>query len=439
LTRGGQETAMVQANKVQAGGVAPGFRWLVARVFLPFALGYFFSYFYRSVNAVIGPTLVEELGLSAGELGLLTSAYFIAFAAAQLPLGFFLDSHGPRRTEAVLLVVAAVGAFVFSLGEGLWGLVLGRALIGMGVAACLMASLKAMVEWFPRDKLPLANGFIMASGGLGAIMATAPTQFVVAEVGWRYGFVALGIATLVAALILWTVVPERARETGGVSMAERLGGLRQVYSSLVFWRIAPITALLQGTFLAIQTLWAGPWLRDVAGLDSAAVSFTLLSGAVGFIVGNIVIGFVAVRLNQRGVAPITVVGVGMALFMLVQLGVIGEWTAAPSVLWFVFGMVGTIGILSFAVLGQEFPAHLSGRATTGLNLLVFSAAFALQWGMGEIINLWPAAVDGGYAAPGYRAAFGTALVLQALALAWLVGGGRLRRRLARDRQGADAA
>lgn len=397
------------------------------RVFLPFALGYFFSYLYRTVNAVIGPTLVEELGLSAGGLGLLTSAYFIAFAAAQLPLGFFLDSHGPRRTEAVLLVVAAVGAFVFSLGDGLWGLVVGRAMIGIGVAACLMASLKAMVEWFPRDKLPLANGFIMASGGLGAIMATAPTQIVVAEVGWRYGFVALGVATLAAAIILWTVVPERARETGGVSMAERLGGLRQVYGSLTFWRVAPITALSQGTFLAIQTLWAGPWLRDVAGLDPNLVAITLLSGAVGFVIGNILVGVIAVRLAKRGVAPIVVVGVGMALLMLVQLVIIGEWVAAPRVLWFVFGMLGTIGVLSFSVLAQEFPAHLSGRASTGLNLLVFSTAFALQWGMGEIINLWPAAADGGYAASGYRAAFVTALVLQAIALVWLVGGRRLRR------------
>jgi len=419
---------LAQENKIDVADGAPsGLRGLVIRVFLPFALGYFFSYLYRTVNAVIGPTLVEELSLSAGGLGLLTSAYFIAFAAAQLPLGFFLDSHGPRRTEAVLLVVAAVGAFVFSLGDGLWGLVVGRAMIGIGVAACLMASLKAMVEWFPRDKLPLANGFIMASGGLGAIMATAPTQIVVAEVGWRYGFVALGVATLAAAIILWTVVPERARETGGVSMAERLGGLRQVYGSLTFWRVAPITALSQGTFLAIQTLWAGPWLRDVAGLDSNLVAITLLSGAVGFVIGNILVGVIAVRLAKRGVAPIVVVGVGMALLMLVQLVIIGEWVAAPRVLWFVFGMLGTIGVLSFSVLAQEFPAHLSGRASTGLNLLVFSTAFALQWGMGEIINLWPAAADGGYAASGYRAAFVTALVLQAIALVWLVGGRRLRR------------
>ena len=418
---------MAQTNNIHAaGGATPGLRALIARVFLPFALGYFLSYLLRSVNAVIGPTLADDIGLSAGELGLLTSAYFIAFAAVQIPLGFFLDSHGPRRTEAVLLIVAAAGALVFSVGEGLWGLVLGRVMIGAGVAACLMASFKAMSEWFPREKLPMANGFIMASGGLGAITATAPTQFVVAEVGWRYGFVALAIVTIAAALLLWTMVPERARETGGSSMSERFGGLRQIYGSLAFWRIAPITALSQGTFLAIQTLWAGPWLRDIAGLSPLSVSFTLLTGAIGFVIGNILVGIIAVRLGKRGVAPIVVVGCGMAMFVLLQLVLIGEWTAAPRVLWFTFGMVGTIGVLSFTVLAQEFPAHLTGRASTGMNLLVFSSAFAVQWGIGEVINLWPAAADGGYAAPGYRAAFSIALSLQVVALIWMVVARRLR-------------
>ena len=417
---------MVRAHNIQAGGATPGRYLLIARVFLPFALGYFLSYLYRSVNAVIGPNLVEDLGIDAGGLGLLTSAYFIAFAAAQLPLGFFLDSHGPRRSEVVLLIVAAAGALVFSFGDGLWSLVLGRAMIGFGVAACLMAAFKAMGEWFPSDKLPMANGFIMASGGLGAITATAPTQFLVAEVGWRYGFVALAIATLVAALILWTVVPERAREAGGGSVAERIGSLGQIYRSLAFWRIAPVTALSQGTFLAIQTLWAGPWLRDVAGLDPVTVGFTLLSGAAGFVVGNILIGVIAVRLIRRGVAPIVVVGVGMALFMLAQLAVIGEWATVPWALWFVFGMLGTIGVLSFSVLAREFPAHLTGRASTGMNLMIFATAFALQWGMGEIISLWPPAADGGYAGPGYQTAFAIALALQAVALVWMVVARRFR-------------
>jgi predicted MFS family arabinose efflux permease len=283
-----------------------------------------------------------------------------------------------------------------------------------------MAAFKAMAEWFPADKLPMANGFIMASGGLGAITATAPTQFLVAEVGWRYGFVALAIATFVVALILWTVVPERKRETGGDSVADQIGSLRQIYRSIPFWRIAPITAFSQGTFLAIQTLWAGPWLRDVAGLDPVTVSFTLLAGAVGFVIGNILVGVIAVRLIRRGVAPIVVVGVGVAVFMLAQLAVVGEWVAVPWALWFVFGMSGTIGVLSFSVLAQEFPANLTGRSSTGLNLMIFATAFALQWGMGEIISLWPTAADGGYAVPGYQMAFGIALGLQAVALAWMV-------------------
>ena len=167
-------------------------------------------------------------------------------------------------------------------------------------------------------------------------------------------------------------------------------------------------------------MWAGPWLRDIAGLDAAAVSFSLLSGAVGFVVGNVLIGIVAVRLSRRGVSLFVVVGTGMALFMLVQLAVIVEWTVAPWALWFVYGMLGTIGILSFAVISQEFPDHLTGRASTAMNVMVFGAAFALQWGMGEIISLWPTAADGGYAASGYRVAFTVALVLQALALAWFV-------------------
>jgi len=415
--------------KNNTGQKEPKFYWLVCRVFIPFALGYFLSYLYRTVNAVIGPNLVEEIGLSAGGLGLLTSAYFISFAAAQLPLGFFLDSHGPRRTVSCLLIVASIGALVFSFGYGLWDLALGRALIGLGVAACLMASFKAMGEWFPREKLPIANGFIMASGGLGAITATAPTQYLVANVGWRYGFLVLAISTLVVAIIIWFAVPERERERRVGGLADQISDLKKIYGKRVFWQLAPITALSQGTFLAIQTLWAGPWLRDVAKLEAVSVSFTLLYGAIGFVFGNILIGLIAVRLAKKNIPPIVVVTVGMIFFILVQLLVIGKWVAAPNLLWFVFGMLGSVGVLSFAVLSQSFQDHLTGRASTGMNLLIFLSAFAIQWGIGEIINLWPLDVGGGYAESGYRTAFCIALAMQVLALVWLVYDRRFRQNI----------
>lgn len=395
---------------------------LMAVVFLPFATGYFFSYLYRTVNAVIGPDLALEVGLSAGQLGMLSSAYFITFAAAQIPIGVFLDSHGPRRVETVLLVIAALGALLFAIGDTLWGLVLGRALIGLGVAACLMGSFKAMSEWFPMDRLPLMNGLVVAFGGLGAMVATAPTEALVAEIGWRSGFIALAVATTLVAVAIWFVVPERVREGSSDPMLVRIGGLKGIFTSRAFWRIAPLAAFSQGSFLAIQTLWAGPWLRDVAGLDSRNVSFVLLSGAAGFVAGNLVAGLAAERLARRGVAPIIVAGAGMAAFMVLQALVLLEWTQFPVLLWFVFGATGTTGVLAFSVLARTFSAGLAGRANTAQNLMIFAMAFALQWGMGEVINIWPVTAEGGYAQVGYQAAFGFALVLQAIAFVWLVLG-----------------
>ncbi len=401
---------------------APSLPRLLAAVFLPFASGYFLSYLYRTVNAVIGDELVTEVGLSAGELGLLSSAYFITFALAQIPIGVYLDSHGPRRVETVLLVIAAAGAVVFSLGEGLWSLVAGRALIGLGVAACLMGAFKAMSEWFPADRLPLMNGLVVAFGGLGAMVATAPTEALVAEVGWRGGFWGLSVATVLVAVLIFFVVPERQRAGSAAPLSEGIGGLRGVYASRAFWKIAPMAAFSQGSFLAVQTLWAGPWLRDVAGLDSTTLSFVLLAGAAGFIVGNIGAGLAAERLARRGVEPMVVAATGMFGFMVVQLAVIAGWASAPVVLWFVFGAFGTTGVLAFAVLARMFSHELVGRANTAQNLLIFAMAFVLQWGMGEIINIWPVDAYGGYAVAGYRAAFGFALALQALAFVWMMFG-----------------
>jgi len=139
---------------------------LFARVFFPFALGYAISYFYRNANAIIQSNLVDELGLGPADLGILTSAYFFSFAVFQLPLGILLDRYGPRRTEAVLLLFAALGSWIFSNAETSSGLVLGRLLIGLGVSACLMAAFKAFVIWFQSKRLPMINGMQMVAGWL---------------------------------------------------------------------------------------------------------------------------------------------------------------------------------------------------------------------------------------------------------------------------------
>jgi sugar phosphate permease len=176
---------------------------LFARLYFPLALGYSISYFFRNANAIIEGDLVRELGLGPADLGLLTSVYFISFAAFQLPLGVLLDRYGPRRTEAVLLLFAAVGALIFSQSDTLSGLIVGRLLIGLGVSACLMAAFKAYVIWFSNQRLPMINGLQMVAGGLGALVATTPLQNVLSITDWRGVFTGLAIITVFASLFLW--------------------------------------------------------------------------------------------------------------------------------------------------------------------------------------------------------------------------------------------
>ena len=141
-------------------------KMLLVRVFVPFACGYYLSYLYRTVNAVISPDLVRDLGVDANELGLLTSAYFLAFASFQIPLGVLLDRMGPRRVDAGLLAIAGLGALVFAQSDAFAGLVLGRALIGLGVSAALMASMKAFTLWFPLSRFASLNGYL-PTGSIG--------------------------------------------------------------------------------------------------------------------------------------------------------------------------------------------------------------------------------------------------------------------------------
>ena len=394
---------------------------LFLRVFLPFALGYFISYFFRNVNAIIEADLVRDLDFSAASLGLLTSVYFISFASFQLPLGLLLDRFGPRRTESVLLIFAALGALIFSMAESLSGLILGRLLIGFGVSACLMASFKAYVLWFPPDRLPLMNGLQMVAGGLGAMSATVPLRTALEFTDWRGVFLILSGLTLFSALVLWLVYPEKEGSTGPFPMKKQLEGLKTVLNSRPFLAIAPLVMFSQSAQMAIQGLWAKPWLRDVAGLDEAECANHLMWMMAAMMAGFFLLGLLSERLYQaRKISPVSVGVSAMAVFIVLQLLMALGWTAQPMLLMTAFSFFATAGILPYAGLSQIFPKALSGRVSTSLNLTVFLGAFAVQWGLGEIISLW-STQGKGYAPESYGAAFGSLAAFQLFGLLWFIG------------------
>lgn len=396
---------------------------LILTILLPFSLCYFLSYLYRAVNAVIAPNLVSDIGLDAGELGLLTAAYLIGFAGFQIPLGLLLDRFGPRKVQAVLLCVGAVGAVLFSFAASKWGLGFGRMLIGIGSAGGLMAGFKAVTIWVPEQRRALANACIMAVGGLGILSATVPAEWATMQFGWRGMFLGLVAITLAVAVFLYLIVPERPQAgapkavTGSVFEAIGI-----IYKDRVFWRVAPFVALTAGSHVGIQTLWAGPWIRDIAGLDRDAVAQVLGLQAIGFLVGTLLTGYVADWLGRKGVGLLTCMTGFLLAFMAIQTVILFEPVAMTPLVWIAFGMFGQAGILAYAWLAQYFGTHLAGRANGCLNTLVFGIAFASQYAIGAIINLWPATSSGGYEPVAYQVSFGLFLALQVVTFLWFLLG-----------------
>lgn len=394
----------------------PSSATIVFRVYLPFAAGYFLSYVFRVVNAVIAGDLRADLGLDGAVLGLLTSTYFLAFAAFQLPLGYLLDRFGSRRVESSLLLVAALGAFVFSMSETVVGLIIGRALIGLGVSACLMAAFKAYVDWFPPDRLPRINGWQMAAGGLGALVATRPVELSLPFLGWEGVFQLLGAACLVVAAAVFLAVPESGKEPGEKRDEPGLGFMT-VFTSPLFLRVAPLTMTSQASFMSVNSLWAGTWLQDVAGLPRAEAANILAAMTVAMTAGFAVLGSITAALSRRGVstlstAAFSVVTGSLPLLVMAVL----EEDAPVGACWMVFGFFGTGSILFYAALSQRFPKRIAGRVNTALNVLTFSGAFLLQWGIGVVIEFWSR--GGGFSTGGYRVALAALVGLQALALLW---------------------
>lgn len=388
------------------------------RVFLPFAAGYFFSYFLRNVNAVIAPELTRELGVSGADLGLLTSAYLFTFGAVQLPLGLALDRYGARRVEALLLLIAAAGCALFARGDSLSELAVARALIGLGVSACLMASFKAFSQWFGVARQASLNAAIMAAGGLGALTASTPLSWAIPHFGWRAVFAALAVAGVLAAGGIFST-PDKVASAEREPMAGQIAGLGEVLTSRAFWCYAPLSMLLIGGLMALQGLWAVPWLMNFSGLerDVAAAHLLLMGG--GMLIGSLAIALGVGPLAARGVAPLRLLQVGMGLGLLATLLIVlGVGPREP--LWFALGLVFSVGNLTYALLQSHYATARAGRVNTALNLMVFIGAFAIQWGFGAMVDALQAAGHAPRAA--YQFTFGGLLVVQTISyLRFLVG------------------
>lgn len=390
------------------------------QVYGAFASAYLLSYLFRTVNAVISPELASELALGPASLGFLTSAYFLAFGAVQIPVGMLLDRFGPRRVEPVLLSIAATGALVFAFADGVPGLTLGRALIGAGVGACLMAPLKGFAMWYPRERQASLAGWVMVAGGLGALASTTPLEAALRFASWRTIFVVLAAVTFIAALWIAWRVPDTLKPAVTASFREQWSGVRDVFRHPRFWWIAPLGGFAMGAFMAIQGLWAVPWMMEVEGRSRASAATTLLVMSVLMLAGYLALGLFATMLHRRGVGAKHLFAVGFTLSALALVAIVA---GVPGSLawWSLYGLGASANILAFAVLNEGFAPELAGRINTAMNVLMFLGSFAAQWGIGVIVDA--ARAIGGVDSPtGLRWAFALAVILNLATLAWYFRG-----------------
>jgi predicted MFS family arabinose efflux permease len=376
--------------------------WLI---FLVFVLAYFLSYFYRSANAVIAEDLAMDIGLGAAELGLMTSLFFLAFAAAQIPLGPALDRFGARFVTPGLMLAAALGSLLFAAADGFALLAVGRALMGLGMSGVLMGSLKAFSGWFPPRQFATVSGLFLGVGSLGALAAATPLAALNQAVGWRAVFLGGALLVLATATAIAALGRQAPWATDRDDARREKGSPWQVFASATFWRIGLLSFALTGSMFAYQGLWAGPYLVERIGLPQLATGNLLLLMGMGVSGGYMVVGWVADRL---GLVRVTVAGaLGMAAVQVALALFPAQWASKGllAALFLLLGLFGSFSVLFFAHVRLAFPLHMTGRAITAVNLLGIGGSALLQWLLGGLVELHPRTIDGGYAPQAYGTIF----------------------------------
>jgi len=361
------------------------------QVFLVFAFAYFLSALVRAITATLSPVLSAELQLTASDLGLLAGGYFFGFALTQLPLGRWLDRFGPRWVVLGFLCLAVLGCALFALASNFAGLLLARVVIGMGVSACLMAPLTGYRRWLSPPAQLRANAWMLMTGSLGMVAATLPVQWLLPVTGWRGLFWALAVLILLSMVGLALVVPrQQAQPAPGVESGPPDPAPAVGYGAIgrhpYFRQMAPIGFMNYGGMVAVQTLWAGPWMTQVAGYTPAQAATGLFAINLSMLTAFWLWGMVNPGLVRRGLTPERLIAGGLPLSLLVLVVIVLLGTEAGWVWWALFCVCSTFVSLSQPAVALALPPQAAGRALSAFNLVIFAGVFVVQWGIGLAVD-----------------------------------------------------
>lgn len=383
---------------------------------LPLAFGCFLSVLFQRIDSLVADDLMADLAIGKGTLGILTAAFLLASVACLIPSGIAIDRFGPRVVQSAMMGVTAVGALVFCLSTGLFGLAIGHMLLGVGTASALLAGIKAVVTWFPRERLGLVTGCLIAVAGLGVLAAADPAARFAHAYGWGTLLILLAALATLCAIVTVLLVPS-APLTGDVPDQDH--GLPFILRDPLFRRFAPLAAVVVGTVWAMQGRWMAGWLAAVSGLKLSDVSTHSSLIAFGEAAGALVLGALADWAVRKDLSAASVFVGAVALCVCIQVAAVVGIAVPSSIVWGAL-MAGAAAMLPFVVLLKHFPKGYAARACASINLLQYLATLFIQWALGIVVAIWPHGASGQTSATAYALAFIVPIALQLAALAWFL-------------------
>jgi len=372
-------------------------RWLI---FAVGALNFFLSQLYRTSNAVIAPSLIADLSLDSKGIGLISAAFFYAFALTQIPIMLFIDKGKMRNLMTFFSIIGIAGAVVFSFSQGLVSAIAGRVLLGIGMSCAFMGSLKLLSEWFPPLIFASLSGILTATGTLGNMMSATPLAMMVENYGWRHSFLGIALFNSLLTIALYAIVRDRPSavspaqgSTASHNSPSPFSSVLHLLGSKDYWFISIATFIRYGTFAALQALWAGPLLLVVLKYSPFQTGNIILAMNIGILAGLPFWGIISDRLlHTRKWLVVTGLFLMAATTLLLSQMRTGTPVTVAGLVFFFFGFFTASGQLMYTQIKELFPASMTGTALTGINFFTMTGpAFFLQL-LGFIMQtLYPAA------------------------------------------------
>ena len=354
-------------------------------IFFVFACGYFISALLRAITATLSPLLTSEFNLNAGDLGLLAGGYFLGFASMQIPLGYLLDKHGPKKVVSSFLLIAIIGTGAFALSQSFSSLLISRILIGVGVSACLMGPLTGYRIWFADEYQQRANAWMLMVLSMGFVFSTLPVQILLPVIGWRWIFGSVAVVILLIIILTLLFIPSWKSEDS--KDVENVGSLSDIWKNKFFRSTIPLGLFNYGGMVAIQTLWAGPWMVRVTGytpLESATGLFWI---NITMLIAFFIFGYILPKITKLGLESMRLMKFGLPISYLSLIVIIISGENAGALHFTLYILTSIVLTLTQPAVALSFPTSLAGKSLTSFNLLIFVGTFLMQWGIGLVIDL----------------------------------------------------